>query len=110
MTVTEWCAVGTFAIAAVILLLQLGRKSAGWDRGGGDGSPTLGELDRQMKELAARMDKAGEQSSVLAIFVNGIETRMRDIFMEREWCDERHEALHTEIQLLRTHGRDRTEP
>lgn len=110
MTITEWCAVGTFSIAVVILLLQLGRRSAKWDREtANNGNPSLGELARAAKELSRRMDQAGEKTSTLATFVNGMELRMRDIFMDNGRCNDRRQALHDEIQLLRKHGRDGVE-
>ena len=68
MTLTEICALGALATTIILLLLQLGRRSAGWDRKNANGRPTLGELERRVQNL----EEAGKTT------------------ISRWFCDERH--------------------
>lgn len=74
----------TFVVAVILLLLQLGRRSAKWDGAWRhqrtddpkpNGSPTIGELDRRVKALET--NQVGVQR-----------------------CNDRHDAIRTEINEL----------
>ena len=100
MTLTEACAVGALAMTIILLLLQLGYRSAGWNRKNG-GVQTA----RDIEAINKRLDQAGEKMSEWATFLQGVESRMRNEFVTTRFCDERHKALNREIVALR-HDRE----
>jgi hypothetical protein len=117
VTILEFCAASTLALVIFMLFFQSGRWAARRDRGAQNGKQnenlSLGDLGRRVevaeKSFAARFDQANRLCSKLVTDVETLEKRMRDVFVDSKVCEAQHKALHAEIQLLRTHGRDGVE-
>lgn len=101
MTIVEFTAIGTLTIAIVVLLLNLGRRSAKWeDPVSANGNPSLGELARMIVEHKRLIDLAGERSSVIESDtaqrfsraeskIENLRVEIRKDYVLKDICDER---------------------
>ncbi len=96
MTLTGACAIGALATTIVLLLLQLGRRSAGWDQA---------EVQKQLGELATQVQsfrdiRIADRLSRAESGIGNLRIELYDKFVLTKVCDERSAGT------AREHDRD----